>query len=283
MNQNLRVVQTTTNNTQQMVTGLENDGRLHKIRTWLSPPDPSSNLNKAREQHHEGTGQWFLDSDTYKKWKVERNSFLWLNGIPGCGKTILSSSIVADLDQNATSRSLIYFYFDFNDIAKQSLEKMVRSLVNQLYHNRKDLRKEVDALYLSCREGARQPDNTSLLKLFQNMVQQAGELWIVLDALDECTGRNDGLAGGLLSWIRGLRDAVLNIRILVTSRPEQDIQAAIESWAHTEEVIPLQSGLVSDDINAYINMRTKAMSRWQSRPDIQEKIQSALIEKANGM
>ena len=283
MNENLRVVQTTTKNTARTVAGLETDGRLHKIRTWLSPPDPSSNFNTAREQHHEGTGQWFLGSAAYRKWKMEHNSFLWLNGIPGCGKTILSSSVVADLEQNATDGSLIYFYFDFNDIAKQSLEKTVRSLVHQLYHNRTDLRREVDDLYSSCNDGDRQPDSASLFKLFQNMVQQAGKLWIVLDALDECEGRMDGFAGGLLSWLQGLRNAGLDIHVLVTSRPEHDIQAAIESWTHAEEVIPLQSGLVKGDINAYIRARTKAMTRWQSRPDIQQTIENTLIQKADGM
>ena len=130
---------------------------------------------------------------------MERDSFLWLKGIPGYGKTILSSSVVVDLEQDATSRSFVYFYFDFNDFVKQSTEKMTRSLFHQLYHNQIDLRKEVDALYSSCNNGDRQPDSASLLKLFQSMVQQAGELWIVLDALDECPGRKDELAGGLLS------------------------------------------------------------------------------------
>lgn len=262
---------------------LRADGHLNKIRKWLSPPDPSTNFNEAREQHHQRTGQWFLKSDQYARWKKEHNSFLWLNGIPGCGKTILSSSVVADLKQDIVSKNLVYFYFDFNDVAKQSLEMAARSLVDQLYHNQKDLRQEVDALYSSCDEGDNQPDSESLLQLFQRMVQRAGEVWFVLDALDECHRRSEGSAGGLLSWIQGLREPGLDIHILVTSRPEQDIQAAIKSWAHIEEIFPLQSGHVSDDINAYIEARTKTISRWKSRPDIQQKIECALVNKANGM
>ena len=262
---------------------LHDSEHLNKIRKWLSPPDPASNLNKAREQRHKGTGQWLLDSDRYIKWKTERNSFLWLNGIPGCGKTILSSSVVADLQESATSLNMVYFYFDFNDGTKQSLERAVRSLVNQLYYKRTDLRKEADALYSSCDDGSRETDSASLLKLFQTMVQKAGEIWLVLDALDECRERNDGPGGGLLPWIRGLRDTGLGIHLLVTSRPEHDIQTAIESWAHIEEAIPLYNGLIEGDINAYIRARTKAITRWQSRPDIQEKIESTLIQKADGM
>ncbi|KAK8052793.1 hypothetical protein PG996_012094 [Apiospora saccharicola] len=256
---------------------------LKKIRKWLSPPDPSTNFNIARRQHYQGTGQWFLKSEAYKKWKTKRNSLLWLNGIPGCGKTVLSSSIVDDLEQGIISSNVVYFYFDFNDVAKQSLEKAIASLVLQLYCKRTDLQREADVLYSSCHDGSRQPDSPSLFKLFQSMVQKAGEVWIVLDALDECHGRNEGFAGGLLPWTRCLRNAGLDVHLLVTSRPEQDIQATIESWAYADEIVSLQSGLVSDDINAYIKARTREMPRWQSRPDMQDKIESALVKKADGM
>ncbi|KAH7016244.1 ankyrin repeat-containing domain protein [Microdochium trichocladiopsis] len=257
--------------------------KLDKIRTWLSPSDPSTNLHKARRQRYQGTGQWFLESHEYAKWKKERNSFLWLNGIPGCGKTVLSSSVVADLEQSVSSLSLLYFYFDFNDATKQSTDDALRSLIDQLYNQRTELQKEVDALFSSCKNGRRQPESASLFKTFRSLLQQAGETWIVLDALDECHKRNDGLTGGLLPWIRGLRDASLNVHLLVTSRPEQDIRSSIESWSQVGEVISLQNGRTSNDINAYIKAQTAEMSRWEDRPDIREKIESELSQKANGM
>lgn len=257
---------------------------LHKIGNWLSPPDPSTNLNKARDQHHQGTGQWLLVGDQYAKWKTDRNSFLWLNGIPGCGKTILSSSIVADLEQSTASADrLIYFYFDFNDISKQSLEKAVRSLVSQLYHKRKDVRTEVDALYRSCNEGSRQPNTSKLYELFQGMLQQVGEVWLILDALDECHLRDDSFANGLLPWIKRVRGFGLNIHMLVTSRPEHDIRVAIEACSCDDEIIPLQSSLVEADIESYIKTKTTQMKRWQNRPDVQLEIENALVQKANGM
>lgn len=268
---------------QKKAEGEETDRRLQKIQAWLSAPDPSNNLNKAREQRHQGTGQWFLDSEEYMKWKTDRNSFLWLNGIPGCGKTVLSSSVVADLEQDAMSRRPLYFYFDFNDVEKQSTDKAIRSLVLQLYHIRKELRRDVDSLYTDHGDGLRQPDSASLSKLFESMVQQAGEVWLVLDALDECTGQNDGATSGLLLWISNLRNADLNVHILVTSRPQEDIKTAIGGWAQATEIVPLQSSRISDDINSFIKAKTKAMPRWQSRPDIHEEIETTLIEKANGM
>jgi hypothetical protein len=53
--------------------------------------------------------------------------FLWLYGIPGCGKTILSSTIIEDVlyHYHDPTMAVIYFYFDFNDVEKQQYEKNV--------------------------------------------------------------------------------------------------------------------------------------------------------------
>ena len=104
--------------------------RREKIDRWLLPPDPSINYNKALEQRYEGSGLWFLASGAFTKWKTRRSSFLWLHGIPGCGKTILSSAIIKNLDSVLSSQPLLYFYFDFTDIGKQTLESMIRALIS---------------------------------------------------------------------------------------------------------------------------------------------------------
>ena len=81
--------------------------RREKIERWLSPPDPSTNYNRALQQRQEGTGLWFLQSPMYIQWKTQQNSALWLYGIPGCGKTILSSTIIEDLEKTLPSAMII--------------------------------------------------------------------------------------------------------------------------------------------------------------------------------
>ena len=49
------------------------------IRSWLSPPDPSTNYNIAREDHLDGTSSWFIQGGTFKDWK-EKGSLLWIYG-----------------------------------------------------------------------------------------------------------------------------------------------------------------------------------------------------------
>src|SRR5947209_7612016 len=162
------------------------------------------NYNKALQQRQEGSGLWFLQIDAFAKWKKTQNSFLWLYGIPGCGKTILSSTIIEDLEKTLRRQSLLYFYFDFSDTNKQTLESMVRSLTSQLYSKCGGASKEFDSLFSSCEYGRRQPSCESLCKAFLHMTELVKEVWIVLDALDECRTRKGQPTKGLLSWIRDL-------------------------------------------------------------------------------
>ena len=265
--------------------------RREKIDRWLLPPDPSKNYNKALEQRHKGSGHWFLESSAFTEWKTRRNSFLWLHGIPGCGKTILSSAIIKDLNSILSSQPLLYFYFDFNDTGKQTLESMIRALISQLYYKHiktsQQTSQRLDTLFSSCEDGRQQPTCRLLCEVFLHMIEQVKEVWLVLDALDECRTRKGPSTEGLLSWIREvLNSEQRNVHLLVTSRPEQDIKSEIMRFAHIDDVIPIQSSLITNDIRAYVRARVRednGLKRWRSQPEVQNKIETKLMEKADGM
>jgi hypothetical protein len=258
-----------------------------QMKNWLSPPDPSTNYNKALQQRQQGTGMWLLQSDEFTRWKTRQNSLLWLHGIPGCGKTILSSTAIQYLDK-CSSQPLLYFYFDFNDNRKQNLEDMVMSLVSQLYTKSKRTQIFLDALFTSCASGQSQLSCQSLCKALTQMIEQAGEVWVVLDALDECRTRAGSETQGLLKWIAAFLNCNQNnVHLLVTSRPEQDIFSRLNEIApEGEAIVPIQSDLVKDDIETYVKAKVRhgdGLKRWRYRPDVQDKIESRLIQKANGM
>jgi Cdc6-like AAA superfamily ATPase len=213
---------------------------------------------------------------------------MWLHGIPGCGKTILSSTIISHLEESSLTQPLLYFYFDFNDPGKQTLENLVRALVNQLYCKRKDTQGQLNSLFSSCDTGRRQPSWESLNRIFLRMLDQVKEVWIVLDALDECITRKGLPDEGLLSWLKELvYSEQRNVHLLVTSRPEQDIESVLSKLAHDkEDIISIQSELINDDILSYVHTEIREgerLKRWRLTPNIQAEIETELTKKADGM
>jgi predicted ATPase len=116
------------------VDSLTSDSHLQKLKTWLSPPDPSTNRNAAKEKRQEGTGNWFVTSTAFLEWKFGSRQHLWLHGLAGCGKTVLTSTILDHLhDARPDSCVCLDFFFDFREIDKQHLANLLRSLAFQLY------------------------------------------------------------------------------------------------------------------------------------------------------
>jgi NACHT domain len=261
------------------------DANLTKIRQWLSPPDPSLNYYKALERRQNDTGLWFLNGDEYAGWKTDAGSAVWLNGIPGCGKTILSSTIIQDMFQycdDGLGRMIAYFYFDFNDARKQAPALMLRSLVNQLSHKCVKIPASLAALFHSCDRGQQHPSQDALLVVLQAMILEFPQSYLVLDALDECTDR-----AALIDVLETILGWQLDkLHLLVTSRKERDIESSLEEFLEERNIICLQSSLVDDDIKKYVHQRLsddKRLRKWQKDPKIAHEIESTLMKRAHGM
>ncbi|KAL9628246.1 MAG: hypothetical protein Q9164_007348, partial [Protoblastenia rupestris] len=163
-----------------------------KVHRWLAAPDPSSNYSAAVERRCRNTGSWFLESDNYQDWLSTPGALLWLYGIPGCGKTILSSTIFQQMIsgyQAHADTAVLYFYFDFNDPAKRQPENLVRSLIDQLSSCYAQMPPGLESLYSSCTNGKRQPQASELFKTLHEMMGSFAQTYVVLDALDECLER----------------------------------------------------------------------------------------------
>ncbi|PZD39425.1 vegetative incompatibility protein HET-E-1 [Pyrenophora tritici-repentis] len=212
--------------------------RLSKICSWLSAPDPSTNYHKAYKQRQAKTGFWLLESAKFTKWKESAASRLWLYGIPGCGKTILSSTIIEHLLHHCrddTRMVAAYFYFDFNDAQKQDPELMLRSLLCQSLQRSVVIPKGVDALFLSCENGLRKPSLHALLDVIRQVVQEFAHVYIILDALDECSQRLE-----LMDILKTVAGWQLNsLHLLMTSRKERDIERSLEGYIKEESAICL--------------------------------------------
>ncbi|KAJ9245959.1 hypothetical protein DTO027B5_7240 [Paecilomyces variotii] len=174
-------------NLQRASSDIRNDSQRQKIQSWLAAPDASMNHEIARSKKHPGTGEWFITSTEFLSWKADASQVLWVCGIPGCGKTILSSTIIDHLQDNCCHnphKVLTYFYFDFNDTKRQSPENMLRGVISQFISKNNKLHPSVDSLFAS--KGGHQPTFQELLQVLRELIQEYDEAFLILDALDEC-------------------------------------------------------------------------------------------------
>lgn len=64
---------------------------FQKVRAWLSPADPRTSHDTARQRHESEAGDWLMRHSQYQRWEAGKLDHLWLYGKAGCGKTILCS------------------------------------------------------------------------------------------------------------------------------------------------------------------------------------------------
>ncbi|KAI9434802.1 hypothetical protein H4582DRAFT_2130885 [Lactarius indigo] len=281
------VMQTTSQN----VDDLKRTQLLKSLREWQSPSDPSTNHVIASDRQHEGTAEWFCKSKMFEEWKAT-GSLLWIHGKPGSGKSILCSAIINDIEalNKAGLASMAYFYFDFRDLAKQSRRDLLRSLLIQLSHSSDPFCDILSRLYGAYGKGTRQPGDNALMVCLKEMLTLPNQrpVYLVMDALDECPDTS-GIPSTRESDLAVVKELVelrvSSLRICVTSRPEVDIQYAIERLTHCSVSLHNESGQ-EKDIAEYIKSvvyspSNTIMKRW--RDEDKEMVVQTLSERADGM
>ncbi|RMY68962.1 hypothetical protein D0864_11215 [Hortaea werneckii] len=252
---------------------------LVTIQQRLAAPDPSPNLRKALKLRSTNTGKWYLQGPQFEALKGKSSYFGWLKGSTGSGKTILSAGIIDSLQEfcdKDPARSLAFFFFDFNDSAKQDANTMVKSLLSQCL--KRCLKMPDAAQCLSTTASEQQ-----FLDALRDTVETLPTPFVVLDALDECNNRERlfEILEEMQSWGNN------SLRMLVTSRTEAiDVEDALEDLVLPENRTCLESYLVDEDIRTYVHERLakdKSFRRWQRDPEIQKEIEQTLGKQACGM
>lgn len=256
-----------------------------RVQEWLAPTDPQSKLLVSLKLRTVGTGKWYLQSAQYEAWKAGGTSFTWLYGSAGSGKTILSAGIIEDIQEFCAkdpTKSLAFFFFDFNDVEKQEPINMVKSLLSQFLNRCNSVPDTVRSLYATCENRRREASQQQLLQALRETLELLPAPFVVLDALDECSNW-DGLFDILYEMQSWGRDT---LRVLLTSRKEVDIEEALEDVVAPDDGICLESRLVDRDIRTYVQERLakdKSFKRWQRDSEIKKEIEGTLGRKANGM
>ncbi|EXA28558.1 hypothetical protein FOVG_19844 [Fusarium oxysporum f. sp. pisi HDV247] len=278
----LNDVRETSNVTRGIVETVRSNQQVAKVKEWLSPPDPSTNANHARQLRHEGTGEWFLNSAAFKEWKTGSRRHLWLYGLPGCGKTVLSTTILDHLT-NIDDHITLDFFFDFSDTTKQTIDGMLRSLVFQLYKLGIDYSRELDGLFKSHRDGRDQPATKTLLGCLYTIMRDPIKIFLILDALDESTTRVE-----FLQWMKNVISTpeLDHVRLIATGRPEAEFQREIPHLIGKDNCLLLDKDAINTDIRSYVVARLEQspeFAKWASFPSVLEQIRNEIGSKPDGM
>jgi hypothetical protein len=181
-----------------------------------------------------------------------------------------------------------YYYFDFRDTAKQDVRGLLSSIVTQLSAKSDVCYDILSSLYFEHDGGSQLPDDDALTQCLKKMLESRGQppTYIVIDALDECPNW-PGAPSPRELVLDFIVDLValqnLNLRICVTSRPEIDIQEALEPLVSHSVSLHDEAGQKQDIIDYIIStvQSDRKMRKW--RAGDRQLVIDTLSRRADGM
>ncbi|KAH6683643.1 ankyrin repeat-containing domain protein [Plectosphaerella plurivora] len=230
-----------------------------------------------------GTGQWVLECREFLEWRDPQhtNRCLWMHGILGSGKTMLSTSIIKSLlKEPCDTGDFAVTYLYFRDGQGLTLDNILISLIKQLVQQQKSdavvsLLKEK---YLHWCHTRIFPESTEYEDMLKSAALVFTTVYLVIDALDSLP--NEALTNDIIDV---LKDLPSNVRVLFTSRtgwlPGQDIGqrqelAVVPSAADVRKYV--KSRIQGDEV-----MR-RALAK-EDGPGFEETMVQQIISASEGM
>ncbi|KAJ3764906.1 hypothetical protein FB446DRAFT_656007, partial [Lentinula raphanica] len=247
---------------------LKGNDEEKKLQDWLAAPDCSTNFATALNQIVAGTGQWIFKNSIYVEWE-EKGTILWVQG-----KAIFCSTNVINNLQNAKFSSLvIYHYFDIRDNigTKTSFQGFLSSLLLQLGVNQQSIHPALKKLHESSKYGlsfSKPTDNKladTLKQIIKDIIQQKHQLFIIIDALDECKK-----SSAILSLVTEIASSHL-VKILISSRnhyPDSLKSLTISLTGNT---------MVDQDIATFVEAEMSIQNK-----NLEAEVKKELMQKASG-
>jgi hypothetical protein len=203
---------------------LEDEQR--KIRMWLKPANLDDEQRRRQKEHVEHTNAWFLALPSFQNWLKGTTRLLWAIGKPGCGKSILASSIVDQLH----SQGLQPLYFYFNSKLGTRLDAgslgLVRSFLVQIMSIDSELVHTLHTLYKRSSSDEVVSFDT-LWEVFRDWCSSRKQpLYCVIDALDEGLEMSESPDNFLTTLFITFKECDM-VRMVILSRPNHKIEEQI--------------------------------------------------------
>jgi Cdc6-like AAA superfamily ATPase len=259
---------------------MKQDEQEHKtILNWLTTVNYANQQNDAIAKRQDGTGLWLLNSKEFKQWVAESRMTLFCPGIPGAGKTIMTSIVVEHLQsrfQSDTTIGIAYIYCNFRQQEQQKPQDLLSSLLKQFVQKQHPMPETMMDLYERHKDNQSRPSVGEISKTLHSVVAGYSRTFIIIDALDECQvsdrARNE--------FVRGLFDlqAKTGANLLVTSRSIPEITEVFKG--STTLKIHANDG----DLHKYLDGNASELPSFvRKSPALQLEIETEIVKAANGM
>ncbi|KFY10697.1 hypothetical protein V492_04887 [Pseudogymnoascus sp. VKM F-4246] len=250
----------------------------NRVLDWLTPIDFDTQQSDFISRRTKGTGQWFLDSTEFQTWLNTDNKVLFCQGLPGAGKTVLTSIVVDYLLANFQGENvgIAYLYCDVHRQDELNIDGLLASLLKQLARGIHPLPESVDSLYNSHEGGQIRLTLNEISSTLRSIAALYSRCFIVIDALDECQTSN-GCRTRLLREIFALL-ATSRVNIFSSSRSIPDIEY------HFKNSMQLEIKASDHDIRIYIDGRMSELPTLVLRnSELQGEIKAAILKAASGL
>lgn len=245
---------------------------------WLTPANYSLLQSDNIGRRQSGTGQWFINSSEFCHWRDSPNQTLFCPGIPGAGKTILTSIVIDSLEALFSKDKTIgiaFVYCNFQRQNDQTAKELVASLLKQLLQSLPVMPESIKLLYERHRTKGSPP---SLEDVSSNLLSTAklfSRVFIIIDALDECR-TTDGTQTEFLEEIFKLQ-LHSNTNVFVTSRPIPEVKDQFQTS------ITLEVRATDEDVERFLRGQMPQMPGFFHREGLEELVISEIIHSVQGM
>jgi AAA domain len=257
----------------------QHDQEHQTILDWLTPTDYSAQQHDFLKLRQAGTGQWLLESAEFKSWVNTNNQTLFCPGIPGAGKTILTSIVAEELSrrfEDDNNVGIAYIYCNFKRQNEQNVEDLLASILKQLAQGRPNLPESIRLLYKQCKLKNSRPSVNDMVAALESVAAQCSQVFVLVDALDECRV-SDNCRVNLLSAISDFQ-AKCGVNLFATSRSIPDITE------NFKQDLNVEISANEKDVQRYVQGHINELPRFVRRDlELQREIGSEIVQAIDGM
>ncbi|KAF4496130.1 Ankyrin repeat domain containing protein 50 [Fusarium agapanthi] len=278
--ESLQTTQETVSNSLDNLGNAQATDQRRKILNWITPINFTSDQEDYLDRIQPGTGQWFLESYQFKEWADGEYQTLYCPGIPGAGKTILTSLVIDHLQTHYQSEHsrVIYVFCNFSRRGEQTPKALLATLLRQAVQGKAQLDTTLTRLYESREFAGSLLSCEAIMEALESSVSSYSRIFVVVDAIDELDtshGYHDSFLASLSTISAKLME---KMSLFITSRLIPGIAQSLK-YSTTLEIKASET-----DIRKFTQgQMTRLPSFVTHRPDLQSEISETIAKAAQGM